>query len=66
MEGLLAIQLHKGNPNRVEIKELRLKVLPETPLAPFDPTKLPANAKKIEKPRTSRPQGTGTVAPVKK
>ena len=66
LEGLLAIQLHKGNPNRVEIKDLRLKVLPETPLVPFDPAKLPATAKKIEKPRTSRPQGTGPVVPVKK
>ncbi|MFM2143454.1 MAG: hypothetical protein RLZZ476_1998, partial [Verrucomicrobiota bacterium] len=66
LEGLLAIQLHKGNPNRVEIKDLRLKVLPEVPLVPFEPTKLPSTAKKIEKPRTSRPQGTGPVVPVKK
>jgi hypothetical protein len=28
--------------------------------------KLPATATKIEKPRTSRPQGTGPVVPVKK
>lgn len=63
LEGLLAIQLHKGNPNRVEIKDLRLKVLHEVPLVPFDAAKLPAGATKIEKPRTSRPQGT---VPVKK
>jgi hypothetical protein len=66
LEGLLAIQLHKGNPNRVEIKDLRLKVLPGAPLVSFDPTKLPATMKKIEKPRTSRPQGTGPVVPLKK
>lgn len=66
LEGLLAIQLHKGNRNRVEIKDLRLKVLPASPLIPFDASKLSAEAKKIEKPRTSRPQGTGPVAPARK
>ena len=66
MEGLLAIQLHRGNPNSVQIKDLRLKVLPESPLVPFDAAQLPATAKKIEKPRASRPQGTGPVVPVKK
>ncbi len=66
LAGLLTIQLHRGNPNRVEIKDLRLKVLPEAPLVPFDAVKLPAEAKKIEKPKTSRPQGTGVVVPTKK
>jgi hypothetical protein len=40
-------------------------VLPEAPLVPFDAAKL-STATKIEKPRTSRPQGTGPVVPVKK
>lgn len=66
LEGLLAIQLHKGNPNRVEIKDLRLQVLPQAPLVPFEAAKVPATARKIEKPRTSRPQGTGPVLPVRK
>ena len=65
LEGLLAIQLHRGNPNRVEIKEMKLKVLPEAALVPFEAAKL-STATKIEKPRTSRPQGTGPVVPVKK
>jgi hypothetical protein len=65
LEGLLAIQLHKGNPNRVEIKDLKLKVLPEAAMVPFEAGKL-STATKIEKPRTSRPQGTGPVVPVKK
>ncbi|GEP41954.1 3-keto-disaccharide hydrolase [Brevifollis gellanilyticus] len=65
LEGLLAIQLHRGNANRVEIKDLRLKVLPEAPLIPFDAAKL-SGATKIEKPKTSRPQGTGPVVPAKK
>jgi hypothetical protein len=63
LEGLLAIQLHRGNPNRVEIKDLRLKVLPTSLIVAFDATQLPASAKKIEKPRTSSPQGTGPVVP---
>lgn len=59
LEGLLAIQLHRGNANRVEIKELRIKALNDGRVLPFDPSKLPAGAKKIEKPRTVHPQGTG-------
>jgi hypothetical protein len=40
---------------------LRLKVLPDSPLIPFDAANLPAGAKKIEKPPTKSPQGTGPV-----
>ena len=63
LEGLLAIQLHRGNANTVHIKDLRLKVLPAAELVAFDATKLPAGAVKIEKPRTKSPQGTGPVVP---
>ncbi|MCG8603270.1 MAG: DUF1080 domain-containing protein [Verrucomicrobiales bacterium] len=62
MEGLLAIQLHRGNANRVEIRDLKLKVLDdETAVIPFDSDKLLKGATKIERPRTGRPQGTGPV-----
>ncbi|MCP5556274.1 MAG: DUF1080 domain-containing protein [Verrucomicrobiaceae bacterium] len=64
LEGLLAIQLHRGNPNSVHIKDLRLKVLDAGKLIPFDPTTLPASATKIEKPHTKSPQGTGPVVPL--
>lgn len=63
LEGLLAIQLHRGNPNAVHIKDLRLKVLPAADLLIFDSTKLPSSAVKIEKPHTKSPQGTGPVLP---
>ncbi len=63
LEGLVAIQLHRGNANTVHIKDLRLKVLPAAELVPFDATKLPAGAAKIEKPHTKSPQGTGPVVP---
>tara|TARA_R110000850_G_scaffold42454_28_gene108983 strand:+ start:1037 stop:1825 length:789 start_codon:yes stop_codon:yes gene_type:complete len=61
MEGLLAIQLHRGNPHRVEIKELRIKALGDGAILPFDPATLSDGARKIEKPRTTNPQGTGPV-----
>jgi len=66
LEGLLAIQLHRGNANTVEIKDLQLKVLNEEPIPSFDQASLPANAKKIERPGTKNPQGTGPAAPAKK
>ena len=65
LEGLLAIQLHRGNPNSVQIKELRIKNFSEGKVIRFDPTKLPSGAKKIDKPRTRNPQGTGPVLPRK-
>lgn len=61
LEGLLAIQLHRGNPNRVEIRDLRLRDLNDGEIIPFDAAKLPAGAKKIERPGTRHPQGTGPV-----
>jgi hypothetical protein len=67
LEGLLALQLHRGNANSVHIKDLRIKTLPDGKLLAFDPSALPTGAKKIERPRTSNPQGTGPViAPTKK
>ena len=57
LEGLLAIQLHRGNANEVQIKNLRLKALPDSQVKPYDAASLPAGAVKVEKPKTSRPQG---------
>jgi hypothetical protein len=65
-EGLLAIQLHSGNANRVEIKSISLRALLDASVVPFDATQLPNTARKIEKPRTQRPQGTGPIAPRQK
>jgi len=70
LEGLLAFQLHSGNANTVEIREVKLKtlkgsevkgnVLESGDVVPFI---LPANAIRIDKPTTSRPQGLGKPAP---
>lgn len=62
MEGLLAIQLHRGNPNSVQVKDLRIKILTDGKILPFDPSKLSEQAKKIDRPRTVNPQGTGPLA----
>lgn len=43
-EGLIAIQLHRGKENRVEIKEILLRELPEAEKVPF---KVPDGAKKL-------------------
>ena len=61
LQGLLAIQLHRGNPNRVEIKDLRIKNLPKGDILPFIPNALPEGTTRIDKPRTSNPQGVGPV-----
>ena len=63
LEGLLAIQLHGGNINSVQVKVLRLKPLTDGQLLIFDAAKLPAGAKKIERPGSNKPQGTGPVVP---
>lgn len=62
LEGLLAIQLHRGNANTVQIKELKLKALPVTAPAGFTADTLPKNAALIEKPGTRNPQGKGPAA----
>lgn len=61
LEGLLAIQLHRGNPNSVQIKDLKIKTLHDGEILPFDASSLPEAAKRIDKPRTQNPQGVGPV-----
>jgi Domain of Unknown Function (DUF1080) len=63
LEGLLAIQLHAGNSNTVHIRDLHFKSLDDGKLMPFDPSRLPVTSRKIEKPRTSNPQGIGPATP---
>ena len=66
LEGLLAIQLHGGNPNSVQVKDLRIKPLTDGRLLNFDAAKLPAGAKRIDRPGSNKPQGTGPVVPPSK
>ena len=64
LEGLLAIQLHAGNPHRTEVKQVLLKVLDGDAILPFDESKLPADSKKIDRPKVVSAQGK--AAPAKK
>jgi hypothetical protein len=66
LEGLLAIQLHQGNTNTVEVKQLWLKPLPAGPVLEFNAASLPPGAQQIEKPRTANPQGLGPATPAMK
>jgi hypothetical protein len=63
--GLLAIQLHRGNPNSVHIKQIELKKFDDASLIEFNEAAIPAGATRIEKPRTSNPQGLGPANPSK-
>ena len=47
-EGLLAIQIHRGPAMIAQAKEIMLKVLPDAPETPFNPSLIPAGAKKLE------------------
>ncbi|MGC3966039.1 MAG: DUF1080 domain-containing protein [Pirellulales bacterium] len=64
-EGLLAIQVHRGPAMRVQVKEVLLKVLPDAPVAQFDAAKLPADAKKLEKPAPKKAPAKNKNAPKK-
>jgi len=65
LEGLLAIQLHRGNAHVLEIQSVRYKPLEKTDVLPFTDESLPEGATKIERPRTSNPQGLGPASPAK-
>jgi hypothetical protein len=66
LEGLLAIQLHAGNTNTVQVRQVYFKPLPASPVVEFNAASLPPGARKIEKPRTANPQGLGPATPAKK
>jgi Domain of Unknown Function (DUF1080) len=62
LEGLLAIQLHSGNANSVQIKQLSIKHIEAGELIPFDKTQMPEGAMRLDKPKTIHPQGVGPAA----
>jgi putative heme-binding domain-containing protein len=65
LEGLLAIQLHRGNANRVFVKDIRIRPLTDAKVIPFEKSNIPSDAQRIEKPVTRNPQGI-TPAPAPK
>ena len=66
LEGLLAIQLHSGNTNTVQVKQIQFRPITDGKVLAFDPSRLPAGATRIGAPRSTRPQGVGPVVPAKK
>jgi hypothetical protein len=64
LEGLIAIQLHAGNPHKTYVKQVLLKVLTDSAVLPFDEATLPAGSKKIDKPKVVSAQGK--TAPAQK
>ncbi|MFM1746348.1 MAG: hypothetical protein RLZZ188_14 [Verrucomicrobiota bacterium] len=61
LEGLIAIQLHAGNPHRTYVKQVLLKVLDPVPVTPFDAAALPPGSRKIDKPKVVSAQGRNPV-----
>jgi hypothetical protein len=53
LEGLLALQIHRGPAMRVEIKDVLLKVLPDGGVLSPEQAPVPADAKKIEAPKAA-------------
>jgi putative heme-binding domain-containing protein len=56
LEGLLAIQIHRGPAMEVRIKQITLKHLPDTPAASQQQVAIPADAKQLERPAPRRRQ----------
>lgn len=50
LEGLLAFQIHRGPAMVVQIKDVRLKTLPEGGVTPFAKADIPNDAQEIKKP----------------
>jgi hypothetical protein len=58
MEGVLAIQIHRGPAMHVEIKDIQLKVLPPAPVVTLAQEPIPADAKLITPPK-AKPKKKG-------
>ncbi|HEY2415318.1 MAG TPA: DUF1080 domain-containing protein [Pirellulaceae bacterium] len=50
LEGLLAIQIHRGPAMKVQIKDIVLRELPDGGVLTADEAKIPSDAKKVEPP----------------
>lgn len=59
LEGLLALQIHRGPAMSVQIKDVMLKELPEGGAISFEKSAIPPDAQKIEKPAPGAKGGRG-------
>lgn len=53
LEGILALQIHRGPAMKVQIKDIMLKVLPDGGVLSPEQAPVPADAKKIEAPKAA-------------
>lgn len=51
LSGLVGFQIHRGPPMTVEIKDVTLTVLPDSPLIPFAPALVPPGTGQVPMPR---------------
>ncbi|MCB1230077.1 MAG: DUF1080 domain-containing protein [Verrucomicrobiae bacterium] len=51
LEGILAFQVHRGPAMEVQIKDVRLKVLPDGGVTPFAKADIPSDAQEVGKPK---------------
>lgn len=65
LEGLLAIQLHSGNPHSVQVKQIKLRPLTDGKVRGMDEFRLPAGATRMDAPGSNKPQGIGPATPSK-
>jgi len=66
LEGLLAFQVHKGPAMVVQIKDVVLKELPDSPLITLDKSPIPSDAQRIVPPAAKKaPAKTAPKAPAK-
>ncbi|MFK5921823.1 MAG: DUF1080 domain-containing protein [Verrucomicrobiota bacterium] len=54
LEGLIALQIHRGPAMKVQIKDVMLKELPEGGVIPFAKSNIPNDAQEIEKPAAKK------------
>lgn len=65
LEGLLALQLHSGNANTVEIRSIDLKIISDAAGKHLTEESIPDTATKIEPSGRNHPQGTGRPSPAR-
>jgi hypothetical protein len=57
LEGILALQIHRGPAMKVQVKDLMLKVLPDGGVLTPEQAPVPADAKKVEAPAGGKKEG---------
>ncbi|MDG2125508.1 MAG: DUF1080 domain-containing protein, partial [Verrucomicrobiales bacterium] len=63
LEGLLAFQIHRGPAMHVQIKDVRLKTLPDGGVIPFEKFAIPSDAQVIEGKKPAPPKKKPTPKP---